>query len=500
MKKMVSLLVILFTISANAQWVVQNSNTNQRLLTIYFLNENLGWAGGDEGCILKTTDGGANWNYFSLGTKYTVHAVYFVDSLKGWAAIYSFNPNKMGYIIATSDGGENWYFQYYANGYTLHNIYFYNQYFGWALGSNGIFLRTINGGASWQVSYPSFQWAWGMDFVSPNVGWYGDGYSGYIRKTTDGGLTWQCKSVPSYSTMFDINFINQNIGWAVGADGNILKSNNGGESWDNQYSSVSYELEDVEFKNEYEGWIVGLGGIVLHTNDGGLTWMPQGSNTTENLFALSFCNSQIGWIAGDHGLILKTDNGGGPFLPVELTTFTANYNKSKINLTWSTATELNNQGFEIQRRTSLTDWFTVGFIDGNGTTSEPHQYSYLDDISQLNINNVYYRLKQMDFNGTFKFSDEIEVVVNPTISLLKQNFPNPFNPLTTIEYDLPKSSFVLLKIYDVLGNEVQTLVDEIKQPGYHQAVFDASNLSSGIYLYTLQTDGYFERKKMLFLK
>ena len=100
--------IFLFSSISFSQWIPQNSNTSQRLLTVFFLNDHLGWAGGNEGCILKTTNGGINWTYISIGTRYTVHAVHFIDSLKGWAALYSFNPNRAGYIIATTDGGANW--------------------------------------------------------------------------------------------------------------------------------------------------------------------------------------------------------------------------------------------------------------------------------------------------------------------------------------------------------------------------------------------------------
>ena len=155
MKHFIRLLSLIFLLSSisYSQWIPQNSNTSQRLLTVFFLNDHLGWAGGNEGSIIKTTNGGIDWTYFSVGTKFTVHAIHFIDSLKGWAALYSFNPGRAGYIIATSDGGANWYYQYYIDGVTLHNVYFYDQYFGWAVGSSGIFLRTINGGITWQEDF-----------------------------------------------------------------------------------------------------------------------------------------------------------------------------------------------------------------------------------------------------------------------------------------------------------------------------------------------------------
>jgi len=483
-----------------SQWIPQNSNSTRRLLTINFLDENLGWAGGNEGCILKTTNGGIDWSYYSLGTKYSVHAIHFVDSLKGWAALYTFTPNRSGYIAVTNDGGANWYFQYYIDGVTLHNVYFYDQYFGWAVGSSGVFLRTVNGGASWQEDFVSWDWSWSLEFVSPNLGWVGVGFAGYIRKTTDGGYTWQYKSVPSYSAMYDIDFINENVGWAVGQYGHILKTTNGGETWNHQNSAVSLDLNNVEFINANEGWVAGNGGIILHTTNGGINWFPQTSNTSKDLFGLSIHNQDIGWVGGNSGVILKTENGGGPPLPVELISFTGNYDMGKVNLKWTTATELNNLGFEIERRTQDSEWILIGFIEGNGTTSESQEYFYTDDFAESESINLYYRLKQKDYNGNFEYSDEIEILTTPEVFSLSQNYPNPFNPVTVIKYQLPIKSSVTLKIFDLLGKEVETLVNEDKDAGYYQAVFDASNLSSGIYFYTLQTENYFVTKKMILLK
>ena len=484
-----------------SQWIPQNSNTGQRLLAVFFLNENLGWAGGNEGCILKTTDGGINWSYNSIGTKYTVHAIHFVDSLKGWAALYTFNPNRAGYIVATSDGGISWYNQYYIDGVTLHKVYFYDQYFGWAVGSSGVYLRTVNGGATWQEDFLSLDWSWSVEFVNPNLGWVGVGFSGYIRKTTDGGYLWQYKSVPSYSAMYDIDFINENVGWAVGQYGHILKTTNGGEIWSHQNSNVSQELNDVEFKNENEGWVVGLGGIILHTTNGGVNWFLQSSNTNYDLFSVSFCNQNVGWVAGNQGLILTTENGGGPLLPVELISFVADYNLGIINLSWVTATELNNSGFDIERKTETGDWNKITFILGNGTTTETKHYFFSDNIKDLNSSKLFYRLKQVDFDGTFKYSNEIEVDINLPIEFqLEQNYPNPFNPVTLIKYQLPFKSSITIKIFDILGNEVETLVNEEKDAGYYQISFNASELSSGIYFYSLQTEDYLVTKKMILLK
>ena len=502
--KLFCLILSLSSISIS-QWVPQNSNTNHRLMTIFFLNDDYGWAAGDEGCILRTTNGGINWNYYSIGTKYTVHAVTFIDSLMGWAALYSFNPDRAGYIMATTDGGISWNIQYQIDGVSLHNVHFYDHYFGWAVGSSGIFLRTVNGGLSWETNIVSDEWAWSLCFVDPNLGWVGDGASGYIRKTTDGGYSWQFKSVPSYSRMFSICFINSNQGWAVGDYGTIIKSTNGGELWTGQITVTSQTLRDIEFIDENNGWAVGTGGTILHTINGGTNWFLQNSNTSNDLFGVSFYNQNVGWAAGDLGSVITTENGGGPPLPVELVSFSSDYNSGIVNLSWITATELNNSGFDVERKTETGDWNKITFIQGNGTTTENKHYFFSDNVKDFNSSKLFYRLKQIDFDGTFKYSKEIEVDINlPTRFQLEQNYPNPFNPVTFIKYQLPHKSFVTLKVFDILGKEVETLVNEEKDAGFYQLSFDASfasgGLTSGVYFYTLQTENYSTTKKMILLK
>jgi hypothetical protein len=195
-------------------------------------------------------------------------------------------------------------------------------------------------------------------------------------------------------------------------------------------------------------------------------------------------------------------------VPVELISFSAYTAPNIVTLEWSTATELNNYGFEIERSLDRNDWRIIGFKDGSGTSSELQDYTYTDNLSDIESSVLYYRLKQLDLNGNFEYSNIIEVDVTPATFLLSQNYPNPFNPSTTITYRLPVNSIVTLRVFDVIGNEVATLVEEQKQAGEYQVEFDASELGSGVYFYNLRAidpsagseEVFVETKKMILLQ
>jgi hypothetical protein len=194
--------------------------------------------------------------------------------------------------------------------------------------------------------------------------------------------------------------------------------------------------------------------------------------------------------------------------PVELTSFTATPEIGKILLNWETATETNNLGFDIERKSDYADWEKIGFVEGHGTTTEPNQYSYVDDISNVQSTFLLYRLKQIDFDGSFEYSEVVEVEVIPIKFDLSQNYPNPFNPTTTIRFSLPQSSQLKITVYNMIGQQVATLADGIYESGYHKITFNASNLPSGTYIYRMQgrnlstgsAQSFTQVKKMILLK
>jgi len=189
----------------------------------------------------------------------------------------------------------------------------------------------------------------------------------------------------------------------------------------------------------------------------------------------------------------------GIIIPVELSSFTATDKNGEVVLNWTTATELNNQMFEIERRSAEGQYITIGYVDGYGTTTEPKDYSFIDNSSLTGT--FFYRLKQIDFGGRYEYSDEIEVeVTGPLAFELEQNYPNPFNPSTVIKYSIPEGGFVTLDVYNLLGEKVTTLVNGVQEAGRYEVNFDASNLASGVYVYSLKSGSFNLVKKMLLMK
>lgn len=191
-------------------------------------------------------------------------------------------------------------------------------------------------------------------------------------------------------------------------------------------------------------------------------------------------------------------------IPVELSSFTANSNGSSVTLNWTTETETNNSGFSIERKSVFNNsWSEVGFVPGFGTTTERKSYNYDDE--DLRLGKYNYRLKQIDLDGTFEYSDVIEVdVMAPGGFSLGQNYPNPFNPATTIEYSVPEVSNVTITVYSIVGELAATLVSGSVEAGYHRINFDATTLSSGTYIYQIKAVGksktFVDNKKMILLK
>jgi len=186
-------------------------------------------------------------------------------------------------------------------------------------------------------------------------------------------------------------------------------------------------------------------------------------------------------------------------LPVELVSFTAEVKNLSVLLKWKTESEVNNYGFDVERSVEGGKWMKVGFVQGSGNSNSPKKYFYTD-TNPIGGQAFKYRLKQIDTDGSYEYSSFLEVELVLSEFTLYQNYPNPFNPITTINYSIPKQSIVIINVFDILGNEIKTLVNEEKSAGSYEVEFIAEGLSSGVYYYQLKADSFVETKKMILMK
>jgi len=349
-------------------------------------------------------------------------------------------------------------------------------------------------------------------FKDTSVILIGDNGTGIFR-STNYGQTWsQTFSTSGEIPTIAIDYSNPGVAWATrwGGGGGFLKSTDYGATWTSISNFNGINMWGVHV-NPSDGNEVYTGcyscGSVWRTKDGGLDWRQM--NIASSNYQVFVVDSMTVFSAQGNGFYKLSSP---YFIPVELTSFTASISGNNVMLSWSTATEINNSGFEIERASSgntrisggnspLLAWETVGFVPGYGTTTEPKSYSFSDALS-LNTNQTfYYRLKQIDYDGTFEYSNQIEVELTlPSSFELSQNYPNPFNPSTVISWKMAAPDYVSLKVYDILGNEITTLVNELKPAGSHSVEFDGSKLSSGTYIYKLVTGNFSEIKKMSLIK
>jgi hypothetical protein len=239
-------------------------------------------------------------------------------------------------------------------------------------------------------------------------------------------------------------------------------------------------------------------------DDGAGNWIDIGGSGTANITGTIESTTDITTFSN---FVLANDVTGDNTIPVELSSFIASVSGNYVLLNWSTGSENNNYGFEIQRSLGNGEnkiWENVGFVKGIGSSTAPQNYSFKDKLTEVN-GFYFYRLKQIDFDGSFKYSDIVEVITSPLNFELLQNYPNPFNPATTINYSIAKREHVSLKVFDIIGNEVATLVNEIQEPGIYDTDFDSNsgkmqNLTSGIYFYQLRTKSFVQTRKMILIK
>jgi len=385
---------------------------------------------------------------------------------------------------------SGWYNQPSGSNSFLNDIYFFDEFNGILVGSNGTILHTIDGGNTWnQINSSTEQYLYAISFINGNIGWI-VGTEGTILKTTNSGLSWTVQNSPTSERLESIWIIDENNVWIVGFNGTILRTSTGGTYWELSDRTYPDSFRKVQFTSADTGWIGAYIGLYQTTNSG-LSWTEINNYTVVDLF---FWNQQIGWLSrredtGDTR-ILKTIDGG---LSWESQAYGATYHK-------------------IFFRNELKGWI-VGYggeikqtINGgenwvlqeSNTTRRLLSVFFVTDNIGWTVGEYGTILKTIT-GGITDVNNESTIDV-PTVFSLSQNFPNPFNPTTKIKYAISKRQYATLKVFDVLGNEVASLVNEEKPAGSYEVKFSATDLPSGVYLYRLQAGSLVETKKMILLR
>lgn len=292
-------------------------------------------------------------------------------------------------------------------------------------------------------------------------------------------------------------------------------------SWNSFMALMDYDLDGTveSIPNELDGLLQAIRILLPPTGIDSISWQQIGA-LNDLTIKKAYYNYQLIKNDGSKGMhnskfsidvLLKTRAALGAVIPVELTSFTSEIKGNKVVLNWETASENNNQGFEIERKVGSA-WSKIGFVKGNGTTTEISKYSYTDNPKAIGLNGkVSYRLKQIDFNGQHTYTRDVEVDLSSIVDnySLSQNYPNPFNPSTKIRFTLPFDSNVKLSIYNIAGQLVKEIVNGNYRSGEHEvnvSLDDIKGAASGIYIYSINAvsnDGqkaFQQTKKMVLIK
>jgi len=485
------------TTDGGENWDLQFQDASILITDLEFNNEDLGWfITYNDNKLFRTTNGGIDWNEIG-DLLYTTNEIKSMNDSILWAV------GRGGHIITSGNSGTNWVNHTIGTHKQLNAVHFLNDSCGYITGFN-ILLKTTNAGKHWENKEIPFD-------GDPGSIWFVDSFTGFaccrynLLKTTDGGDTWISILNLSSDNFDEIVFISKDIGWIGTHGGKIYKTSDGGITW-NVISDLEISIYSIDFINESLGWCGGYIGLQKTTN-GGYSWININLPVYMVPTDISFINSQIGWVIGyGEGAILKTIDGGQ---------------------TWEVQHSFPTFGGALPRSLSFSDSLnglaTTGEIElGNvlQTTNGGDTWNAVNLPTNNIMRNLWFINKEKGWIlgnlGNIFCNDSSLILSTENIkfnsisnkSKLSQNYPNPFNPNTVISYQLPVTTNVTLKVYDVLGREIATLVNEEKPAGEYEVEFSASALPSGVYFYQLTIGGpetssgqeMIQTKKMILLK
>jgi photosystem II stability/assembly factor-like uncharacterized protein len=411
--------------------------------------------------ISKNCYSQSNWVLLNTSTNYNLLSVFFINSETG------FTGGVTGNLLKTTNGGINWAIKYTASS-TIADIFFINNNTGWVIGYGGVKLKSTNCGETWFSISNSNHSKYSIQFKDSLLGFDVGGWNGAIyEKTTDGGMSWNQMLFSQYNNFNNIFFINYNTGFIAGcrnlnyiSNSPLLKTTDGGTTWINKLPRMP-EYQNVQFTSNDTGYVIWYYQYLMKTINCGENWDSIYKFILNPINDSYFINNNTGFVISSdgsgHGVVYKTINGG---------------------FNWSTSI------FNTQIPLNA-----IRFINPNtGYIACENGYIYKTT------------------NGGVGIKQISEIV--PRSYSLSQNYPNPFNPVTKIRFDLPNrfpiktfgNDRVVLKVYDILGKEIETLVNEQLAPGTYSVDFDSTNFPSGVYFYRIVAGDFISVKRMVLIK
>jgi photosystem II stability/assembly factor-like uncharacterized protein len=380
------------------------------------------------------------------------------------------NDSADGIIYKTTSGGINWQNQLGDTVAKLSSVYFVDENVGWVVGVDGIILKTTNGGEEWEdISFDTQVHYQNVQFIDENIGYLSGSYK--LAKTSNGGETWENILDTLYGS--SASFIDSNTGWLLDTPW-LFKTINGGGNWMFLSELHSCLPSIIFFINDSIGWnagnhsCLGQSGFIKKTTNGGIDWVTQidfWGNYSNSIHSIFFIDENYGWAGGIDAIdtllsaiILNTTNGGENWI-TQLVGEPSTYTYPPTFIA------------------------SIFFVDEN--------YGWAVGSNGIILHTT---------NGGVSFVEEDMIYDIPNDYYLNQNYPNPFNPITTIKYSVPQTSKVVIKVFDILRNEIETLINEEKPVGTYEITWLAESLPSGVYFYQLKAGDFVEIKKMVLLK
>ena len=485
------------TTDAGNSWNFVLSDGGIDIMSMNFINANTGFGFGTGSVYVKTTDGGDNW-YQSNQIGSSMSSQYFDASVTPNGTIHA--AGTFGAMVRSTNSGVDFTFKESVTDGYVSDIEFINTTTGYAVTgfNHGDILKTTDAGANWVSQITTYTTPiYGIAFTSDETGYLAGSISLY--KTTNGGINWNTVYNSTTNEIFtDIVFTDANTGYAVGSYGRQLKTTNAGVSWTaSTISSSGSIMSSLCFVNESSGYAVGDNNAAVRTTNAGVNWTSMSvASPFVNLSDVFFTDINNGYISCTNGIYRTTNGGDSWFL---LSTPTGGY--AKVQFRGNFGYAITGDGKIIKSIDAGVSWIVQPTVTTNGLSAlyfNSDNFIYTGGLLGTMLKTIP---SELLITQTGNIYSEI-----PQSISLSQNYPNPFNPVTNLEFEIPavlhgaSPGFVSLKVYNIVGKEIATLVDGNLNPGIYKYKFDGSNLTSGVYFYTLKVNGFSETKKMILLK